>query len=262
MLRHSYDPTRVTSRPSDPRSSWSARRFALEQRIKRRLEKPGLISRAGHVAWNMSFWLRERLVPSRRKARHLDSGFDAAHGTDTRGYFSVEALERDPEKIPPGTPVYEATRPSVFPKAIARVPIQHEDFVFVDLGSGKGRALLLASEWPFKRVVGVEFSEALNDIAMQNIAKFDSPRKRCTDVVSLAMDARQFQLPDENLLIYLFNPFPANILEDVLEAIRSSVAEKPREVYILYAYPVLLEVFDRFDFTPLDINKEFVLFKV
>ena len=41
---------------------------------------------------------------------------------------------------------------------LADLGIYYPDCVFLDLGAGKGRALLLASQFPFKRIVGVEFS--------------------------------------------------------------------------------------------------------
>ena len=245
---------------TDARSTWSARRFALEQKVRQRLAGPGLVARLGRSAIEASFWLRERVVPARRRARTLDRGFDAAHGTDTRGYFTLDAVAEDTDN--PGDTLYEATRPSVFGAALDAVPIRAEDFVFVDLGSGKGRALLLASDRPFKKVVGVEFSKPLNDIATRNIARYVTPQSSCSDVQSLAMDATEYALPEDNLLVYMFNPFPPDVLRVVVTNIRRSVADTPRDVFLLYMHPVLIDVLDEFPLQPLEINKQFALYRV
>src|SRR5580698_4756503 len=77
---------------------------------------------------------------------------------------------------------YFAVAPSVF-HAIMRAMLEqlHLDFQrfrFVDLGSGKGRALLLASDYPFREIIGVELSPELDRIARANIARYDGARYR------------------------------------------------------------------------------------
>ncbi len=39
----------------------------------------------------------------------------------------------------------------------------------IDIGSGKGRVLLIASEFGFKKAIGVEISKVLHDISEKNI---------------------------------------------------------------------------------------------
>src|SRR2546430_8863932 len=43
-----------------------------------------------------------------------------------------------------------------------------EDDVFIDFGSGKGRVLFVAAHYPFRKVIGVELSAKLNQIASSN----------------------------------------------------------------------------------------------
>jgi SAM-dependent methyltransferase len=125
------------------------------------------------------------------------------------------------------------------------VEIEHRDFVFVDLGSGKGRTLLLASEWPFKKVVGVEFSVDLHRIAEDNIRKLQVRSGRCRDVVSVCMDATDYRLPVDPAVLYFYHPFQADVMTRVVEHIERSLRECPRELYILYYNPVCARIFDK-----------------
>lgn len=117
-------------------------------------------------------------------------------------------------------------------------------FTCVDFGSGKGRAVLMASEFPFRSVVGVEFSAALHQIACKNITAFQSPLQMCHDVTSLCQDAAEFRLPDGPIMAFFFNPFDAVVLKRVLGNIEASVEANPRDVLCIYHNPVHRELFD------------------
>ena len=80
-------------------------------------------------------------------------------------------------------------------------------FSFVDFGSGKGRVLLVASHYPFREVVGVEFSPELHEIAEDNIRRYQSPARRCPHVRSVCADAATFALPAPDCVLYFNNPF-------------------------------------------------------
>ena len=110
------------------------------------------------------------------------------------------------------------------------------DFTFIDLGSGKGRVLLMAADYPFKRIVGVEFMPELHRAAQKNIAGYSNDRQRCRLIESVCMDARDFEFPPEPLVAYLFNPFSESTFVAVLENVRQSVEQSPRPVYIAYRF--------------------------
>ena len=105
--------------------------------------------------------------------------------------------------------------------------------MFVDLGSGKGRILLLASEYPFRGVVGVEFAHELNEVAERNIALSANHRRRCHDVRTVTADAAEYVLPEGPLVLYLYNPFAPEILRRILEHNRGSLESGSRPVYVL-----------------------------
>jgi hypothetical protein len=121
---------------------------------------------------------------------------------------------------------------------IGSLGIQFESFTFIDLGSGKGRALLLASDYPFRSIVGVEILPELHVIAERNFATYSSPSQKCAQLRSWCGDARDFVFPDQPLLIYLFNPFFEPVLTRVLDNLEGSLRSNPRPLILLYANPL------------------------
>src|SRR5438045_5385838 len=85
------------------------------------------------------------------------------------------------------------------------------EFVFLDLGSGKGRTLMMASDYPFQRIIGVELLPALNQVARENIALYKGESQKCLAIESICADATTFPLPAAPLVLYLFNPFPGEL---------------------------------------------------
>jgi hypothetical protein len=149
--------------------------------------------------------------------------FDRRLGVNTRGYSDLR---------------YEPTPADVFHEMVATLPFDPRDFVFVDFGSGKGKVLMLAAHYPFRRVVGVELWEDLHSIAIQNLASFRERPDCAAEVSSERMDAAEFPLPEEPLVLYFFNPFPEEVLRRVLENLEASLARAPRRVYVLFYAPV------------------------
>jgi hypothetical protein len=134
-----------------------------------------------------------------------------------------------------------------FRKAMSILPIQHSEFTFVDLGSGKGKAVLLAAEFQFKRCVGVEFAKELHEAALRNFALYTGPRA-CTKIDSVCVDVLNYALPLEPLVLFLFNPFEAPVMERVLTNLRHSVEESPRPIWVVYYFPLERHVFERATF--------------
>jgi len=125
---------------------------------------------------------------------------------------------------------YQPTDEAQFREMMGSLPIDFSQFTFVDLGSGKGRTLLMASEYPFRRIRGVELLPELNQIAQQNIEKFSSPIQRCRDIEAACMDAAEFGFPQEPLVIFLFNPLPVEGLRKLVQNLEGSLWMNPREV--------------------------------
>lgn len=114
------------------------------------------------------------------------------------------------------------------------------DFTFLDLGSGKGRTLLMASDYPFRRIVGVELLPSLHAIAQENLAKYKSESQKCFALESVCADATAFLPPGDPLVIFLFNPFPESGMRQVVRNLEESLRGHPRAVYLVY-HNALLE---------------------
>lgn len=175
------------------------------------------------------------LTPARRKSRYGDIDFDFEHNVDTT-WATVSLLTRIREWLSGGQ--YQPSEPALFREIIESLPVPPDDFTFIDLGSGKGRTLLMASSYAFRRILGMELLEELNTIAVQNIARYHSDDQRCFVIESHAGDARHFEFPPEPTILYLFNPFPRHIWREVLANLQASLIAAPRPVYVVYHNPV------------------------
>ncbi|MDT8067861.1 MAG: class I SAM-dependent methyltransferase [Terriglobia bacterium] len=183
--------------------------------------------------------------PDRRRSRFGDIDYDCDFGVDTtwaRLPLRVRLRELFTERL------YQPTDPTEFHDVLAQVPADFSDFAFIDLGSGKGRALLLASGYPFREIIGVEVQPELNRIAQENIMRFPVDGRLCRSISSLCMDARQFQFPDEPILLYLFNPFPDYVLREVMTNFETSLRKQPRPAFVIYNTPMELHVVDTMDY--------------
>ena len=196
----------------------------------------------GGQAWELA----RDSMPDRRRSRFGDIDYDCDFGVDTtwaRLPLHVRLREVFTERL------YQPTVPDEFSEIMQYLAVvDFTDFTFIDLGSGKGRALLLAAMYPFYEVHGVEVQPALHHIAEQNIANFDFPGQQCRNVWSRCLDARDYEFPNTPIVLYLFNPFPDYVMEKVIKNLKESLRENPREVYVIYNAPWEREVLDRSGF--------------
>lgn len=182
-------------------------------------------------------------LPSRKRLRFGDADYDWEYRVNTTS-GAVQWRERLLGKF---HSEYQPTEPFVFHEMMALLREQGNfdfaDYTFVDLGSGKGRTLLMASDYPFRKIIGVELLSALNQIAEENIGKYRSDSQQCFDLETVCADAGEFDLATEPYVLFLFNPFPESVLFRVCERIEASLAVVPKSIYILYHNPLLEHVF-------------------
>jgi hypothetical protein len=188
-------------------------------------------AKLGVSAWE---FVRD-LTPERRRLRFGDLEFDFDHGVNTT--WSNVGLKTRVREIFAGEP-YQPIEADQFHEMMGALGVEYGEFTFIDMGSGKGRALLLASEYPFRRIGGVEILPELHAIAEENFRKYKSGTQKCFRLESWCGDARAFEFPDEPTLLYLFNPFFEPVLRDVLAKLEKSLRERPRKFVLLYANPL------------------------
>lgn len=158
-------------------------------------------------------WLYARFVDPEEDGRR----FDERYGTETCWYDLFN---------------YEPAPPRFVEEILAKLPVDPSRLSFVDLGSGKGRVVLLASRLPFQRVLGIEHRLKLHAIAERNKLAFERSGEAVAPIHFLCGDVATHPLPDGPLALWLFNPFGPEVLLPLLARL------KDREVYLLYLYPI------------------------
>ncbi len=172
-------------------------------------------------------------TPSRRRQRYGDVDYDWDHRVDTTG-ATIGWRERLLGTL--HSP-YQPTEATLFREMLDGLKINFHEFTFIDLGSGKGRTLLMASDYPFHSILGVELLPSLHAIAQNNIAAYKKDSQVCFALKSICEDARDFEFPTEPIVLYLFNPLPASGLGIVLENLKPSLQKSTRPLYVLYHNP-------------------------
>lgn len=167
-------------------------------------------------------------IPSRRI---YNIALDRHYKIDTEEEASLSSLgfpEDTGERYQP-TPI------NVFLAILRHFNISSSD-VFLDIGSGKGRTMLLAGRYPFNRIIGVEVSEKLNRIAECNVKNMKQ-RLVCKNYEFVTSNALEYEIPATVTYIYLFNPFTYKVLQKVLLNIKDSIRQNPRNVILMYYNP-------------------------
>jgi hypothetical protein len=188
-------------------------------------------------------FLRES-TPAQRRQRYGDMEYDWENRVNTSG-GTVGWRER---LLGLFHSPYQPTEPVLFREMMASLPIEFERFTFVDLGSGKGRTLLMASHYPFRRIVGVELIAGLHHAAEANIREYHSPGQRCRQIECVLADARDYEFPAQPLVLYLFNPLPEHALCVVLQHLEKSISDSPRPLWVVYHNPLLEETLGKSGF--------------
>jgi SAM-dependent methyltransferase len=177
-----------------------------------------------------------------------DRSFDREFGTDTGGMVQPTELGIADASLREQAILYLPSPARVTRWMLDNIGIDHAAFSFVDLGCGKGRVLLVASEYPFRKALGVDISAELTEIARRNADLYRPRARRCEDIEVRHGDATLVDFPDGNILLHLYHPFEPAVTAAVLRRLEQSVKAKPRRVevaYLLYtsAVPPVREVF-------------------
>jgi SAM-dependent methyltransferase len=178
-------------------------------------------------------------TPDRLRSRFGDAAYDWDHRVNT----TSGAVGWRDRLLGQFHSEYQPTEPAAFREMLDFLQAQAEvnlcEFTFVDLGSGKGRTLLMASDYPFRRIIGIELLPALHQIALENLRKYQSDSQKCFGLESICVDATIFPFPDAPLVLYLFNPLPEPGLRRVIANLGQSLQAQRRPVYVLYHNPLL-----------------------
>jgi len=213
-------------------------RRALRDYWSREAARVGRFLAAGSLLEKLWEFLRDS-TPWRLRQRYGDADYDWDHRVNTT---SAAVGWRDRLLGILHSP-YQPTEPGLFHEIMGelrqRTGADLSHFTFLDLGSGKGRTLLMAADYPFQKIIGVELLSSLHEIAQENLQRYCSESQKCFAIESICGDATSFRLPENPLVIYLFNPFPEPGLREFRANLEQSLRERPRAVYLAYHNPLL-----------------------
>jgi hypothetical protein len=154
------------------------------------------------------------------------------------------ADERRPQRRPSDDwSAYIPARPASVRAALRALPLPDlRDYTFIDIGSGKGRVMFLAAEYPFRRIVGVESVRELHAAAQGNIARYRCRARRCPSIEAVHAKAQDYAWPADPLVLFFFNPFPADVMAQVMESAARSLEEHPRPIWLILLFPELAPI--------------------
>jgi len=195
-----------------------------------------------------------QLVPPPVASARPVHPFDLLHGTDTGGLIPASDLLTGHPSDKHVT-AYYGIAPSILQAVIdlwidrTAPPFPIDRYTFLDIGAGKGRALLVAAQSPFHEVLGVELNPDLARIAQSNISSAVTHPAHSQQLLSpirlLHADALTLHLPDTPTLAFLFHPFEAPLLRKLLRLIETQFADRPGHLDLLYVNAEHAPVLDR-----------------
>jgi SAM-dependent methyltransferase len=230
----------------------------IRRQLAKAVQRDGYGGMAKLVLRNCWHTVRSRFPDA---TRNRSNAFDLEWGVDTCQIVEQGELDIDStHQLYAGR--YEPTPAATFRDMMETLDIRHEDYTFVDLGSGKGRTLLLAADYPFRAIVGAELSTELHRIALANIDKCRSRFRACQNVTSICVDATAFPLPAGPLVVYLYDPFGPPVMEKVAANIKASLTRNPRTIRVVYCNPSCAAILERDGlFVPCARGADFVVYR-
>jgi len=198
-----------------------------------------LASRWG--AWKLSPRLTDSL--ERSLATRAERRFDRRFGTETRSLYGRAVADAPAESGNDGKG-YESTSQGALRLIVRSVTRRPEDWVFVDIGSGKGKVVIMAAALGFREAIGVEYSPSLARLGEQNVRVFRESHPAAPPTQLTVGDATEIDLPAGPLFVFLYNPFGEATIAAFLENLARSLAATPRPLVLAYLNPRHARVFD------------------
>jgi SAM-dependent methyltransferase len=138
-------------------------------------------------------------------------------------------------------------------------------YTFFDVGAGKGRAMMLAAQGEWRRVCGVELSKEMADAAVENFRAFRGRFPRSPQIHLAQGNALEMPLPDGPMLVFLYNPFGADVLSAFVQHLRAHLHRHGGDVWVAYCNPLHQAVLSSPDtarwITPVERHDEWVLYR-
>jgi SAM-dependent methyltransferase len=165
----------------------------------------------------------------------VDVGFDIRYGTDTARWVEIDTLSVESEHKKDAL-TYIPTQIAPLRSVLRKLDLP-KDGAFVDLGSGKGRVLLIAAQSGFQRIIGVEFSRELCEIARENVKAFLRQTQIEVQIEVIESDVATWPIDCGYNVFFMFHPFKINVLARFLDNLHSSLTQFPRKIWLILNNP-------------------------
>jgi SAM-dependent methyltransferase/peroxiredoxin len=231
LIRTLLKPPEISAR--DTREFWQSLNNGVaapglsprdREQLRYRLDKPVRdVDRPPGPRWERSryYWMLQERVTQLLFERHL----------------STKGREIELEHFEPDHVYYEPSSWLALRWGLRRLRPGPDD-VLVDYGCGKGRVICEAARRPFGRVIGVEISQRLLDVARENVER-NRRRFTCQNIELVKADATEWEVPDDMTVAYLYHPFAGAVFRGVIDNIVQSIQRNPRRVRLVYVGPIL-----------------------
>jgi SAM-dependent methyltransferase len=160
--------------------------------------------------------------------------WDLIHRVDTCGDVPLATLDFQNKNKTAGLE-YQSHHPRIIREGLMSLPIRYQDYTFVDFGCGKGRVLLVASEFPFRKIIGLEFAPQLAEAARKNLKTYRARNRKCFEIEAITADATEYQLAHEPQVLYFYSPFAPPVMDQIAQNIEKSLQESPRDLLVLFS---------------------------
>ena len=138
--------------------------------------------------------------------------------------------------------IYQATNYFIIEKAFEFLRNDNANHYIVDFGCGRGRVLVVAAFYGFKKITGIDFGESLCREAELNIEKI-KPLFPQTNFEIICDDAVNYSIENDTNVFFFFNPFDEIVMLQIVKNILSSLKKNARKIYIVYINPLHKEIF-------------------
>ncbi|MEM6814873.1 MAG: class I SAM-dependent methyltransferase [Bacteroidota bacterium] len=171
--------------------------------------------------------------------REIEDGFDNKFGTITgvikeqyllNEIISLERFENSARYHP--TPV-KSMRLALH--SLKQDNVNYSKSIFIDVGSGMGRNLLIASEYQFQEIIGIEISKELHKIAKKNIVVYENENQKCKNINTYCMDILDFAIPTyECIVLYFWEPFGQVVFNKFYQKILESICTEKQKIVLVF----------------------------
>lgn len=141
---------------------------------------------------------------------------------------------------------YEAVNYYILENLLEKMTVFAEPGNFVDLGCGKGRAMVVAAHYGFKNIKGIDFAEEVCAEATQNMEALNG--KRGVNYSVICANVLDYPIQPEDTVFFMFNPFVNDTITAFLDKLEDSLLHHPRDVYFLYVSPRFVETFFEYEY--------------